>query len=301
MRAQDYVDREREQATLHEMIAGTLEPRTLVISDGPGTGKTSLLKRLRHNCIEEDVPVAYVNLRLHADAFSVVMDLRWAFSDLHAFAKFDRAAARVDQVIDVRDMGGLPAGAALVNMTDADMVNGVVAAKIEGLYSGTNYVFQQSGPKQVPSDDQKRVAMENSLREFISDLAEAGSISGPLVVLLDHLNSCDQSVRDWADQKLVRGGHGWALLQNGGVLVVATTTEDVSRQYSLLQGQRRLLAVQGLAPLREEHVVGLLRCHGLHDPSPQEIQILYAVGQERNWLPAALARTIALLRDLRGY
>lgn len=246
----EYVDRERQQDLLRDMIDGRDEARVLVVTDSSGQGKTDLLLRLRVNCREgaTRTPVLLADLRDLSTPFGAVeraashdanMDVVKRILTGYA-AVYERRSSAVSYRIE-----GPPG-----DVDNRVLSTGTVEAG--GVVAGQYF----ASPPQ-PTGLESRIAQQECCLAFLGDLA--CWTDSPLVVLVDHFNKAKPSLQAWVDEELVRPCLRGEL---GRVIVVLASTPDVVPAYDRF---RPRVHVTRLDPLHTDpvHVETLLRAHRL--------------------------------------
>ncbi len=243
-----FVDNERPQRLLQDMIEDREEARVLVLTDISGQGKSHLLLRMRVNCQEGPprVPVLFADLRDIATPFGAV----------------ERAASDdVNMDVVVRILTGYSTeyerwrGTAYYRIEGpADVVNRVqVDSVAEGGIAAGQYFA--SAPQVSGLDS--RIAQAKCVLAFMQDLIAWQE--SPVVVLLDHFNKAHSAVQTWVDEQLVRPCLRAELGRT--IVVLASTPEEVPSY----EAYRPRVQVTGLDPLYRDpqHVTGLFRAHRL--------------------------------------
>jgi len=259
-----YVDNERPQRLLEDMIDGRDEARVLVVTDISGQGKTHLLLRLRVNCRERSTrtPVLLADLRDLATPFGAVE--RAASDDLNMDAVtqvltgFTAEYERRRSTVYVRIEG--PPGGVSNQVEVGTVQDGGVAA---GQYFA-------SAPQ--PSGLESRLAQQECCLAFLRDLS--GWTDSPLVVLVDHFNKAQPSLQRWVDEQLVRPCLRGEL---GRVIVVLASTPEAVPAYESFCPR---VHVTELDPLHQDptNVTGLFRAHRL---PPESDELLLPVALDR--------------------
>jgi hypothetical protein len=286
------------------------ERRLLVIGDGPGTGKSALLQKLRYNCIwEDDVPVSLVLLEENPDmpgrstVTSEIEFVDWLRSDL---AEHDLSFPRYDFLNELRVNFQWPpiaqsldsvserleGYAAQAQMTVGSVRGGVVA----GVYIKELKLERRDA---WPRPEQERMASQKCLEAFLLDLRLVAA-SQPIVLLLDSYERRQPGLQEWIVTGLIRP----LLLRPSGppraerlVVVLAGHEDKLPPFRQMLQSDfDRLVASRKLLDWEKDHVRQFLAVHRL-PVSDLDLEIVYSKVQQGSSIRDAL-KLAALLREI---
>jgi len=227
----DHCDRAGEQAIFRELMEFKSATRLMTISDIGRSGKSSLLRRLQHNCKEElkpSVPSSLVELNLLGQTEeSALAQTPFAFvrSVIYAFkhridtpqALFPAFHALKDAVEKGLESAAVQENAPAAKHDDAPVApsgiagSGTASAKVnEGQVIGVknvdqeiraNVVIIQNGRSGLTPDQERRIH-EQYIEAFFADL-RATTLQRPLAILLDGWEQCNQDLRDWIRDELL--------------------------------------------------------------------------------------------------
>ena len=301
------VDRHVEQEEFKKMLLFKDERRLLVIGDGPGTGKSALLRKLHYNCMweEETVPVSLVMLEEnpnHPSRSTVTSELEfveWFRLDLGeglSFPHFDflnqlrmnflwpPIAQSLDSVGERLQTYAAAQGTSLRGETTAESVQGGVVAGV--------YIKELKLEPRIAwaRPELERMASQKCLEAFLLDLQSLAATQ-PIVLLIDSYERRQPGLQEWVINGLIRP----LLLRPGGLpraeklLVVLAGHEDELPPFQqLLRADfDRLVASRKLLGWEEEHVREFLDVHGL-SVGDTDFDIVYSKIQQGNSIGAAL-------------
>jgi hypothetical protein len=227
----DHCDRVGEQAIFRELMGFKSTARLMTISDIGRSGKSSLLRRLQHNCREElkpSVPSSLVELNLLGQTEeSALAQTPFAFvrSVIYAFkhrvdtpqALFPAFHALKDAVEKALESTAAEENPLSATHDDAQVAppgspgSGIASAKVnEGQVIGikkvdkeirANVVIIQNGRPGLTPDQEQRIH-EQYIEAFFADL-RATSAQRPLTILLDGWDQCNRDLRDWIHDELL--------------------------------------------------------------------------------------------------
>ena len=277
------VDRHPEQSEFSTL---------LVIEDGPGTGKSTLLTRLRYNCRwEEHVPVSLVLLEDDpgepdrtpiTNEFELVNWIRQDLADDELpFPMFDFLnhlrlqyqpapfAQSPAQVRSYLDEHAARAGLSVYGKVDAEQINGGVVA---GLYVEELHLEPQ---RSWANPEQERMAGQRCVEAFKADLRQI-SQERTVVLMLDSYESRHPGLGD----RLIDSFIGPLTLRPGRpeklVMVLATREGSGPPFRQMLRDETDRLVRPRKFPVWEEddHIVGFLRLHGFGSLSEEDVRIV---------------------------
>jgi hypothetical protein len=291
------VDRSDEQ-TLFRRIAAFEEPaRVLLLQGESNHGKTCLLRRLEYNCRSELQPqlraVAFVDLSALEDhrpvafAHYVRSLLRTrAQVRLEEFEQLFRSLSGRGAPGAAAGQAGLPASGGK-NAVNAPSSNIGGNATVGGtVYRAENMTFNVGAVS--PLDP---LAEDDLVEAFLVDLARLGA-SQPVVIMIDHFDSCQGMLREWIENRLV------SVCNSDAQLLLVVAGKDVP--YHATDDERiAILTVRSLLPA--DDVREFLVVHGWEgEPLPHEIDAVRLVLEQGKGFDAVLLVLDALraIRDV---
>jgi hypothetical protein len=220
----DHCDRLREQTIFGELMKFQSVGRLLTFSDVGDSGKSSLLRRLEHNCAEQikpPVPRCRVELNLLGQAEESALAQR-PFGFVHYLV--DHFAHRIDKPQNLfpsfhalnaaREagnfgpfrQGGAAAAQPGIAVTGTSTVEnnegqsiGVKNVDME-IHGGT-FSIHQAGPLGL-LPHQEKLAQERCIEAFFADLRTTCA-QRPLAILLDGWDRCDRDLQDWIRDEML--------------------------------------------------------------------------------------------------
>lgn len=198
---QKFIDREAEQELFEDLLLFKDDARILAIKDGPGCGKSELLKRFQYRCrtVKPRIAVSRIELDQLAEKHPLGL-VEFAIKQLEQ--PFNIPFARF-KTIDLARKGG--DFAAIRNSPIWSTVD-LSKANFQGATNVTvgGTIIQRSDITTVlPSTtttmtaDQEKDARELCVRAFLDDLQEYCT-QNPVVLLLDAYDKCDsEELKNW--------------------------------------------------------------------------------------------------------
>jgi len=280
------------------MLAFKDERRLLVIGDRAGTGKSTLLRRLKFNCRwVHPVPVSLVLLEENPNTpdnrqavTSPIEFVNWFRSDLTEinFPRYDflnefRVNFLWPGIAKSLDNVQAQLEAARVEMKVESVQGGVVA----GTYIANMNVAQRD---KWARPDQERLASQKCVEAFLLDLRDA-TATRSVVLLIDTYNKNKRGLHEWILDEFIRP---LLLLQTGvpraeKLLVVLAGQEAELPPFQQMLGERydRLVASRRLLGWEKEHVRQFLEVHDL-EVSDRQFEYLYSQVQDGGSIKEAL-------------
>jgi hypothetical protein len=287
---ENVVDRSDEQTVFRRLAAFEMPARVLLLQGESNHGKSCLLRRLEYNCRSELQPqlraVALVDLSEMGDQRPV------------AFAYHVRTLLRTRAGITfpafeelVRTWSGRAApgpAAGPLGMPGSGGKNAVNApsSNIGGNATVAGQMFRAETMNfNVGAGTPLDPLAEDDLAEaFIKDLAELAAVQ-PVVVMIDHFDTCRGMLREWIENQLV------TLCGPDGQLLLVVAGKDVP--YHANDDERiTKLEVRSLLP--EPDVREFLVVHGWDDPLSYEVEAVRAKLEEGKGFDAVLVALDAL-------
>jgi hypothetical protein len=193
------IDREAEKEIFYELLKFRDDARVLTIQDTGGKGKTSYLKRLKHECRNHhEIPAAIIQLEQLQDAspFSLVSEIRKEL-DLD-FPRFDALnKARLAHFFTLfADLHKFAQGMISIDQsTVSGSYNQFVGMHVDKLeiYPSPDWT----------SPEQEEIAREECIKTFFSELKNDHR-DQPLVILLDTFERCDPRLHQWVQDRFLR-------------------------------------------------------------------------------------------------
>lgn len=208
----DHCDRHSEQAQFEQMVRQQATERLLIISDVGGTGKSSLLRKLQHNCsfrmkdIAAGVPSSLIELKSldqNLEPFGFISLLVKGFTvrgqkfqgPFMGFNKFVSALEQRD--FGPFDTAGLvqPQGFATLVSINPTAVQG---GSVVGMSIKADRVTINEAPpvRSEFTPDQLMRAKERCVEAFFEDLTTLCA-ERPAVIFLDTWEGCVEELRTW--------------------------------------------------------------------------------------------------------
>lgn len=278
--AENLVNREAELDVFVDMLEFKDAARLLLVSDKEGTGKTSLLRKMKvRGQWPKEMPICLVDLEAQGteaatNAFELVDKIRSRLPKL-PFTTFDFLNQfRVSYV-----------WAPFLNEPHKlreylNTVQGVVdlrAGEIDGGKAAGVYIenFNLKPSNQWQSQEQERLARDRCVEAFFHDLRIICK-ERPVIVLLDHYEHANEALREWLYQELLlmccRSDEN---RPERFMLVVAGLDTALPNLQSLLGSEySRLVRSKQFLGWEEKHVREFLKVNGFEDLSEDDIGIV---------------------------
>ena len=285
------VDRAAEQDEFTSMLWSPDDTRLLLITDRPRTGKSTLMRRLRYNCVwTHKVPVTLVDLKPNADiergTIQSPIDLvDWLYEELSQagvpFPLFEfldafrqqflspPVAQSVDSAQEYLERHAAPGSIDIEGRADVAQVSGGVVA---GAYIRELHV----GPRDAwATPQQERVAAQRCVEGFLKDLRRYGA-KDTAVILLDSFERRHPAVRDWLVEQFIRP---LSLSEDrpGRLLLVVASGNDPlpdALRDRLGADFARLVRSRPLDGWTREHLRDFLDVHGFAGLGDRELDYL---------------------------
>jgi hypothetical protein len=287
------VDRDAEQTEFASMLCTGGHRRMLVIGDAPGTGKSTLLRRLQYNCMwEHQVPVSLVLLEKDPDVpeerstiSSAIEFVHWIREDLAAgdiaFPVYDflndlrlqflwpPIATSLTSVEEYLEAQFRAQGMSLHGEASATSVDGGTVA---GLYIKELRLEPQ---RSWARPEQERRSSQGCVEAFFRDLRRACS-TRDVVLLVDSYDRRQDGLRDWVLNSFIRP----MCLESKRperLLVVLAGEEQKLPQFQQMLGANfdGLVASRKLLNWTEQHVRDFLRVHKYSQLSEVDFAFVY--------------------------
>jgi hypothetical protein len=308
------VDREVEQYEFRTMLRFDDDARLLVIEDRSGTGKSTLLTRLRFNCRwEEHVPASLVlleddpgepNRSPITNEFELASWIRQDLADDQLpFPMFDflnqlrmqyQPAPFADSQAQLRSYLNEHAarqGLRMYGSVDAEQVNGGVVA---GVYVRELRLEPQ---RSWAHPEQERTASQRCVEAFKEDLRQI-SQERPVVLLLDSYESRHPGLRDWLMDSFIGPLSLWPGRPDKLVVVLATLENSGPPFRQMLRADAdRLIRSRKFLAWEDDHIRDFLTLHGYGGLSDEDVQIVQSKIRRGCSLAQALrlAQTLTLI------
>lgn len=237
-----FVNREKQFDGFKKMLAGETPKQVMIVEDKPDMGKTWLVQRLRHHCIEQKVPTLHVDFRdrLPHDYLSLVRMAR----DQIGAADFNDLTAAINQATTVQIGVATAESAAPGGVTISDVSASTVS--VGGSIVGGSLIQDNQFYVQGDSDIARRSAEIKINDAFFACLGTVLT-RGPVAFLFDSCEEMTAEATAWLQ------GHLLLRLKSG---TLARTLVILAGQTAppLDEATRALVAQTSLAPLEESHV-----------------------------------------------
>lgn len=189
----DFVDREAEARRFETLLAFATQRRILAVSDKTGWGKTTFLRKLRHMCDYQSIPVALVLLDElpYLDEFTLV---REAANQLRRTGVLLRAFHTLDHARALHDVGAFTD----IYRPLRGTIDAGGASVSGGQVAGSIFNIENAGSVGLPdwTDEVEQLAKLVCLDAFLSDLFET-SRRHPIVIIVDAVELADEELRRW--------------------------------------------------------------------------------------------------------
>ncbi len=291
------VDRHAEQEAFRKMLRFEDDRRLLVIGDGPGTGKSALLRKLRYNCIWEDhAPVSLVlleqnpNVPNRSTVTSEIEFVDWLRSDLAGSDQEDPLTfPRYDFLNQFRVNFLWPQIAQSLDSVQERLEGYAAQAEVKvgsvegGLVAGVYISELKLEPRDAwASPEQERMASQKCLEAFLLDLRHTAA-SRPVVLLIDSYERRQRGLQEWIVTGLIRS-----------LLLMPTSQPRAERLLVVLAGHEdklppfrqmlrsdfdRLVASRKLLGWKKDHVREFLDVHQL-SVSDSDFEFVHSKVQE---------------------
>jgi hypothetical protein len=286
------VDRGAEQ-TLFRRLANFEQPaRVLLLQGESNHGKSCLLRRLEYNCRSEMQPqlraVALIDL-------SELEDQRPVTFAYHArtllrtragvtFPAFEALVRTWSGRATPGAAGGMPASGGK-NLVNAPSANIGGHATVAGQINRAEQMTIINGGA-APLDP---LAEFDLAEAFITDLTELGAAQ-PVVLMIDHFDTCRGMLREWIENQLV------TICGPDAQLLLVVAGKDVPYHAS---DDERITKLEVRSLLPEPDVRQFLVVHGWDDPRQYEVEAVRTVLEQGKGFDAVLVALDAL-RAIRG-
>lgn len=309
------VDRHPEQAEFRAMLRLEDDARLLLIEDGPGTGKSTLLTKLRFNCrYEENIPASLVLLQDDPDlpdrtaitnefelvnwirqdladeglpfpVFDFLNHLRMQFQP----APFTQSPAQVRSYLNEQ---AASRGLSVYGKVEAEQINGGVVAAV--------YIKELHLRRQRSWDhpEQERMASQRCVEGFKEDLRQIAR-ERTVVLLLDSFESRHPGLGDRLIDSFIAPLTLRPSRPERLVMVLATREGSGPPFRQMLRDETDRLVRPRKFPVWEEddHIIEFLDLHGFGSLSQEDVRFIKGKIARGCSLVQALqlAKTLALI------
>jgi hypothetical protein len=262
-----FVDRDSEQGIFEIILKFQDESRVLTITDVLGSGKSELLRRLRHNCqwrFQPEVPAALVHLNAPESAtlFGLVSGLQESLQDNGLVFRNFNILNQARLAADPGVFGRAPSSAGEVR-ADSSLISGS-GNQIAGIVQ--NGIFFASPLEWNPERD--ALARRKCIEAFLTDVQETAQVR-PVVFLLDGFNESSAETRTWIMDKLIK--HYCLAGVRSSQLVIVLAGEELPDFAAYLGEQRYRRSFRSIAslgvirPADLRTILVVHKCIGLQD------------------------------------
>lgn len=288
---QRFFDREEQHREFARLVSLEETTRLLLVQAQKDQGKSELLRSFHYSCLHErepSVPVSLVPLEQLTDASPIALAALIADQLAEAGIVLERFsalyAARVAR--DAIPFSGLAGIHGEMHAEGASVTGAAGGVIVQG---GVHY--HGEAPAWSPALDHE--ALKRCLAAFFEDLRAVGA-KGPVVLLLDSWEECDENLRTWIAQRLT-GGEGFGLLAPPSPVVVIASRERAGLGWLEEPKYSGMIRTSPIPPWEPEQVGQLLAVAGFPDVSEAEIEVA------ATWLArgTGLGQVLAALRMVR--
>jgi hypothetical protein len=289
----EFIDRKAEQEIFDSLVQFNDNAHLLVIEDGAGTGKSTLLEMLTYKCkYTVDCPVGHIQLDANVNPeinspFVFIERLRETIGLDQTFEQFDKFnEARVGKnasifspaTSPVAVQGSIAAGNAVISGTNAELIGAQVN------YYGIEWTSAQ-----------EEQARRRCIRAFFEDLKTLADANA-LVVLLDSYDRCSSDLKSWIIDEFVRP-LCFNVTRRPQQLLMVLAGQEVPDFAAMLQ-ERYVTLVRSRRPLsgwQKEHVKDFLRVHEYGNLSDKDVDTVWDKIQQGFSIRQALLVAHALM------
>jgi hypothetical protein len=286
-----FVDREEEARRFETLLGLATHRRILAVSDDSGWGKSTFLKKLRHQCdYDYLVPVALVPLEEfddRPDEFELVSDvakqLTRAEVPFPTFNELNRLRSFHDSGIFVKSLRGI------VNASNATISGGQVA--------GTIFNIEHYDSVGAPpwTDEADRQAKQLCLNAFLAELFEAAR-EQKIVIIFDNVELATVQLRHFLLKTLVTDRILAELGAKHKLIIVMAGEKLHPRLASMFKDLERFDVIPALGSLRPSDVDRLFEVKGLNTLPPDQLTWLREQIVKRE---VSLAKALAIAKLLQ--
>jgi hypothetical protein len=299
----DLIDRNAEQELFRGLVTYQTAARILMICDGGGRGKSSLLKRLRYNC-EHEIKPAVLSCLLEIDklgerdpspfafARAVVEGFTVRSAEVGArFGKFNTLnGARIQRSLTPFEDGG---GELIA--TDPRLVGRALTGTMSGGKTiGVEYNVEHADTVQLPgrpefTEDQEQRARERCVEALFDDLRSICA-EHPLVLMLDGWERCNLTLREWIVSRVLASHvlHLNKEMRPTKLAVVIAGRPHVPREtpFGLRTDEFRqffdsdddfsemVLSIRSLSEWESEHIREFMVLNGCPEPTEAQVTVI---------------------------
>jgi hypothetical protein len=270
--------------------------RLLRVHDKPGTGKSTLLRRLEYYCkYESDKPVSYVPLQDFSEKtdFELVRRIREDLQQL-GFSEFDRLSDAYKKE-DPLPFMSITAAAGKVALEGAAISGGTQAGLVSTVNQPANQYIQNYVSGSAWHAGLARFAAEQCIKEFFRELGEACAVQ-EVVLLLDSWDNkrTRQERRDWLTLRLIRPFCLDADLRPARLIAVVAG-QDVPDYKTLWAGKfSDSVRESPFEVWGQDHVRAFLVVQGFHNVTPADIEYIRKVMEDGESLQDAIDMIVAI-------
>jgi hypothetical protein len=297
------IDREAERDLFGRLITLEEEARVITLRDRGGQGKSSLLRVLRHSCIQRPTPVSLVSLA-ELDEYTPLALVRRIQKDLRRsrleFPKFEELDAERLRRTPPRDLGN-----ALETAVDQSAGRYSGAVRADHAQFHDSEVIGQKFTVELPAADDKWLSPEEqeklgerSIEAFFEELTEHCR-NRVAVLMIDAFDRAPASLAQWMLEDFLRW-YCFDLQNRPARLVVVVAGRDVPDCEGLLgpvRYSRLVRPIRELTTLEDRHVRELFTRGGV-EPTDEEVRILRDAIRQGMTIKTAL-QTVEDLRQGR--
>lgn len=261
-----FINRDVERALFRSMlISSPGTRRVLAIGDQSGHGKSSLLRKLRDECDEANVPACLIELgdkQIIKSDFDLIDKIRDEFNvyndvKFEGYDRLNHARLRKDIGPFINKSGSDPAkdiNASGANLNDdAKMIGNV-----ENYYDAENIHIHSRQNPEWPSAAYEDKARKICIDAFFEDVKKIDKAS-TIVILLDAWDKCDNPLQRWISMQLLSN----LVLAKGTVTNVVAVVAGIDLAQQLITRKKEdVHFIDKLSEWDFEHMKALFESYG---------------------------------------